>query len=87
MPILCQPGCQAWCDKDAVPALKGCAVRWVSRRGHTTEQLHSLRVAQMVKNPFILLETPVRSLDWEDLLEKGMAIHSSSLRFPWWLRQ
>ena len=30
-------------------------------------------------------ETSVRSLGWEDLLEKGMAIHSSTLawRIPW----
>ena len=37
----------------------------------------------MVKNPLTLLEIPVQSLDWEDLLEKGMAICSSSLGFPW----
>ena len=30
-------------------------------------------------------ETQVQSLDWEDLLEKGMAVHSSILawRIPW----
>ena len=33
-------------------------------------------VAQTVKN---LQETRVRSLGWEDPLEKGMAIHSSIL--------
>ena len=39
----------------------------------------------MVKNPFILLETAVRSLDREDLLEKEMATHSSirAWRIPW----
>ena len=42
-------------------------------------------VAQMVKNPPALWETQVRSLDWEDPLEKGMATHSSILawRIPW----
>ena len=44
-------------------------------------------VAQMVKNLPATQETRVRSLDWEDLLEKGMATHSSILawRIPWTL--
>ena len=36
-------------------------------------------VAQLVKNPPAVQETWVRSLGWEDLLEKGMATHSSIL--------
>ena len=42
-------------------------------------------VAQMVKNPPKMREIWVRSLGWEDLLEKEMAIHSSVLawRIPW----
>ena len=42
-------------------------------------------VAQMVKNPPAMRETWVRSLGWEDPLEKGMATHSSILawRIPW----
>ena len=36
-------------------------------------------VAQMVKNPLAMRETWVRSLGWEDTLEKGMATHSSIL--------
>ena len=43
-------------------------------------------VAQKVKNlPAVIQETPVQSLGWEDLLEKGMATHSSILvwRIPW----
>ena len=42
-------------------------------------------VAQMVKNPPAMQETWVRSLGWEDLLEKGKATHSSILawRIPW----
>ena len=35
--------------------------------------------AQTVKNSLAVLETQVQSLDWEDPLEKGMAIHSSIL--------
>ena len=42
-------------------------------------------MAQMVKNPPATHETRVRSLGWEDLLEKEMATHSSILawRIPW----
>ena len=36
-------------------------------------------VAQTVKNPPAMQETWVRSLDWEDSLEEGMATHSSIL--------
>ena len=38
-----------------------------------------LLVAQTVKNVPAMQETLVRSLGWEDLLEKGMAIPSSVL--------
>ena len=39
----------------------------------------------MVKNLPAIQETWVRSLDWEDLLEKGTATHTSILawRIPW----
>ena len=39
----------------------------------------------MVKNLPAMWETWVRSLGWEDPLEKGMATHSSILawRIPW----
>ena len=36
-------------------------------------------MAQMVKNLPAMWETQVRSPDWEDTLEKGMATHSSTL--------
>ena len=36
-------------------------------------------MAQMVKNPPTLWETWVRSLGWEDSLEKGTTTHSSIL--------
>ena len=36
-------------------------------------------VAQRVKNLPAMQETWIRSLDWEDPLEKGMATHSSVL--------
>ena len=42
-------------------------------------------VAQLVKNPPAMQETPVRFLGQEDLLEKGQATHSSILGLPLWL--
>ena len=68
------------------------------KESDTTEQLHfhfQLRVkvkvswtylvTQLVKNPPAMRETWVRSLGWEDPLEKGKATHSSILawRIPW----
>ena len=42
-------------------------------------------VAQMVKNLLAMQETWVRSLSWDDPLEKEMATHFSILawRIPW----
>ena len=47
--------------------------------------LMSSLIAQLVKNPPAMRETWVQSLDWEDLLEKGKATHSSILawRISW----
>ena len=42
-------------------------------------------MTQMVKNLPTVQETQVRSVGWEDSLEKGMATHSSifAWRIPW----
>ena len=42
-------------------------------------------VAQTVKHLPAMQETQVQSLGWEDLLEKEMATHSSTLawKIPW----
>ena len=42
-------------------------------------------VAQMVKHLTAMQETQVRSLGWEDPLEKEMATHSRTLawKIPW----
>ena len=47
--------------------------------------LLGLLVAQTVKNLPAMQETQIRSLSWEDHLEKEMAAHSSVLawRIPW----
>ena len=64
----------------ALPAFSGISVldfchsnRWASV------------VTQMVRNRPAMQEIQIRSLSWKDLLEKGMATHSSILawRIPW----
>ena len=51
---------------------------------HSIELKASL-VVQMVKNLPAMQESRVRSLGWEDPLEKEMATHSSTLawKIPW----
>ena len=53
----------------------------VSIRGRPLNQ----QLAHLVKNLPAMQKTWVQSLGWEDPLEKGMAIHSSTLawRSPW----
>ena len=43
------------------------------------EIMLSFLIAQLVKNPVAVQETPVRFLGWEHPLEKGRATHSSIL--------
>ena len=49
-----------------------------NRMGKTRDHSTSL-VAQMVKRLSIMWETQIRSLGWEDPLEKEMAIHSRTI--------
>ena len=42
-------------------------------------------IAQLVKNPPAMQETPVRVLGQEDPLEKGYATHFTILGLPLWL--
>ena len=60
------------------------SVSMVFKASLMVKNWHSL-VAQMVKCLLTVQETHVRSLDWEDRLEKEMATHSSTLawRIPW----
>ena len=47
--------------------------------GYPLQYSWASRVAQLVKNPLAMQETWVRSLGWEDHLEKRKATHSSIL--------
>ena len=46
---------------------------------HLSLLIEAFLIAQLVKNPPAMQETPVRFLGQEDPLEKGKAIHSSIL--------
>ena len=50
----------------------------VQKRGDICKSVAS-PVAQKIKDPPAMRETQVRSLGWEDPLEKGKATHSSIL--------
>ena len=58
---------------DVIRFSKMCVTFWASQ------------VAQLVKNLPAIQETWVRSLGWEDPMEKGKATHSSVLawKIPW----
>ena len=60
---------------------------WGRKESDTTERLHFHFhfVAQLVKNPPAMQETPVRFLGQEDPLEVGQPTHSSIPGLPWWL--
>ena len=64
-------------------------VHWVAKSRTRLSDFYfhfrAFLVAQTAENLPALWETCVRSLDWEDPVEKGMAIHSSILawRIPW----
>ena len=47
--------------------------------GYSLQYSWASLVAQLVKNPPAMQETWVRSLGWEDPLEKGVTTHSSIL--------
>ena len=47
--------------------------------GYPLQYSWAALVAQLVKNPSVMRETLVRSLGWEDPLEKKKATHSSIL--------
>ena len=64
------------------PAMQETPVRFLGRSsgegtGYPLQYSWAFLVAQLVKNLPAVWETWVRSLDWEDILEVGMATHSS----------
>ena len=62
-------------------------LRTLTKANNLLEPLITLAVlgGSVVKNLLAMQETQIRSLGWEDLLEKEMATHSSILawKIPW----
>ena len=76
-----EPTCNAG-DPDSTPG----SGRFIGEGiGYPVQYSWASLVAQLVRNPPAMQETWVRSLGWEDLLEKGKATHSGilELRVPW----
>ena len=69
-------------DPSSIPGLGRSAGEGI---GYPLQYSWASLVAQRVKNPPAMPETCVRSLGWDDPLEKGKATHSSILvwRIPW----
>ena len=63
-------------DPSSVPGLERSAGEGL---GYPLQYSRASLVAQLVKNLPAMQETWVRSLGWENLLEKGAATHSSIL--------
>ena len=61
------------------------SLTWLKQLCISTLTFADSEMALVVKNPPAMQETQVRSLGWEDPLEKRMATHSSILawRIPW----
>ena len=69
-------------DPGLIPGSERCAGEGI---GYPIQYSWASPVAQLVKNLPAMRETWIRSLGWEDPLEKGKATHSSILawRIPW----
>ena len=76
-----EPACNTG-DPGSIPASGRSAGEGV---GYLLQYYWASLVAQLVKNPSAIWDTWVRSLGWEDPLEKGKATYSRILawRIPW----
>ena len=63
-------------DSSSIPGLGRSAGEGI---GYPFQYSWATLVTQLVKNPWAMQETWVRSLGWEDPLENGKATHSSIL--------
>ena len=63
-------------DPSLIPGLRRSAGEGI---GYPLQYSWAFLVAQLVKNLSAMWETWIRSLGWEDPLEKGKATHSSIL--------
>ena len=78
-------GKESTCNAGDPGSIPGSGRSAGERRGYPLQYTWAALVAQLVKNLPAMWETWIRSLGWEDPLEKGKATHSSILarRIPW----
>ena len=76
-----EPACNVG-DLGSIPGLGRSAGEGI---GYPLQYAWASLVAQLIKNLPAMQETPVRSLGWEDPMQKGKATRSSILawRSPW----
>ena len=82
------PGLQRYSNLNIMVLAQEQTYRSMEQNREHPEKPRYLRtslVAQTVKRLSTMLETRVRDLGWEDLLEKDMAVHSSIIawKIPW----
>ena len=73
------PGKESTCNSGDPGLISGLGRSPEEGKGYPLQYSWASLVAQLVKNPPARWETWVRSLGWEDPLEKGKATHSSIL--------
>ena len=81
----CSAGKESTCNAGDPGSIPGSGRSSGESKGYPLQYSWASLVAQLVKNPPAMQETPAQSLGQEDPLEKGMATHSSILawRIPW----
>ena len=72
-------GKESACNTGDPSSVPGLGTSTGEGTGYPLQYSWASLVAQLVKNPPAMQETWVRSLGWEDPLEKGKATHSSVL--------
>ena len=78
-------GKESACNAEDPSSIPGSGRSAAEGIGYPLQYSWASLVAQLVKNPPAMQETWLRSLGWEDPLEKGKATHSTILawRIPW----
>ena len=81
----CSVGKESTCNAGGPGSIPGLGRSPGAGVGYPLQYSWASLVAQLVKNLFAMQETRVRSLGWEDPLEKKVVTHSSVLawRIPW----
>ena len=78
-------GKESTCNAGDLGSIPGLGISAGEGIGYPLQYSWASLVVQLVKNPLAMWETWVRSLGWEDPVEKGNATHSSILawRISW----